>query len=73
MTVIEQISAAKHGNVAFSVYLNDGRRFRIPTGDFVSTHPSGKGITLVIYEGDDEETFIPVFAVSSVSLEENNV
>jgi hypothetical protein len=69
MTVLEQILAHKHANSPFSVYLNDGRRFRIPVGDFVSTHPSGKGTNIVIYSGEDEEHFIPVFSVSSVSLE----
>jgi hypothetical protein len=70
MTVLEQILAHKHGNSPFSVYLNDGRRFRIPVGDFVSTHPSGKGTNLIVYgAGEGEEHFIPVFAVSSVSLE----
>jgi hypothetical protein len=69
MTVIEQILALKLSNQPFNVYLNNGRRLWVASGDFVSTHPSGKGTNLIVYDGENREHFIPVFAVNLVSIE----
>jgi hypothetical protein len=69
MTITEQILAHKHANEVFTVHLNDGRRFLIPDGDYISTHPSGKGTNLIVYgQGEGEEHFIPLFAITSVSI-----
>lgn len=68
MTAIQQILEHKHSNEPFSIHLNDGRRFLIPHPDFVSVHPGGQGTSLIVYgQGPDEQHYIPVFAISSVS------
>jgi hypothetical protein len=69
MTVTEQILKYKHDNQPFTVHLSDGRRFLVPHADFVSTHPGGKGTNLIIYgTAENEEHFIPIFAVASISI-----
>lgn len=69
MTVIQQILKHKKAGETFSIHLNDGRRFLITHGDFVSTHPDGKGTNVIIYgHGEAEEHYVPVFAISSVSI-----
>jgi hypothetical protein len=68
MTAIEQILEYKKTNQPFSLHLSDGRRFLIEHGDFVSTHPDGKGTNVIVYgHGEAEEHYIPSFAISSVS------
>lgn len=69
MTVIEQILQYKQANQPFTVHLNDGRRFLITHGDFISTHPGGKGTNVIVYgQAENEEHFVPLFAISSVSI-----
>ena len=69
MTITEQVLEHKHANQAFTVHLSDGRRFLVTHGDFVSTHPGGKGTNLIVYgQGEAEEHFIPIFAVTSISI-----
>jgi hypothetical protein len=69
MTTTERILAHKHANQPFTLYLSDGRSFLIEHGDFVSVHPSGKGSSVIVYgKGDDEEHFIPVFAITDIAL-----
>ena len=68
MSTIERVLELKHANKPFWLYLSDGRSFEIPGGDWISTHPSGTSTNLTVYEGEDEEHFIPVFAITSVSI-----
>jgi hypothetical protein len=69
MTTIETILEHKLGNQPFWILLSDGRRYKIPQGDYVSVHPSGKGTAVTVYgPGEDEEHFVPVFAITSVSV-----
>jgi hypothetical protein len=71
MTIIEEILDHKHGNRPFTIYLSDGRKFRVSSGDYVSTNPSGKGTNIRVYgPGEDEEHLVPVFAITSVSVGE---
>ncbi len=57
--------------VPFTLHLSDGRSFRVEHGDFISTHPTGKGTNVVYGRGEAEEHSIPVFAITSVSLNAN--
>lgn len=69
MNLTEQILQHKRASYPFTLYLSDGRRFLIEHGDFVSTHPSGKGTNIIVYgHKEDEEHFIPIFAVTSISI-----
>jgi hypothetical protein len=73
MTTAERILGHKHSNRPFTVYLSDGRAFDVKTGEYVSLNPSGKGSNITVYgPGEDEEHFIPLFAVSSVSIKEDD-
>jgi hypothetical protein len=73
MNLIEQILAHKHASQPFTLHTNDGRRFRIDHSDFVSTHPGGKGTNVIVYgHAEGEEHFIPVFAISSISINPSN-
>jgi hypothetical protein len=70
MTIAERLLELKHSGQAFVVHLNDGRALRIRAGDYISLNPSGKGTNVTVYgDGEDEEHFIPIFAISSVSVE----
>jgi hypothetical protein len=69
MTITEQILQYKHSNQPFTIHLSDGRRFLVTHGDFVSTHPDGKGTNVIIYgHAESEEHFIPLFAITDVSI-----
>ena len=68
MTAVQQILEHKKAKQPFTIHLSDGRRFFIDHEDFVSVHPSGQGTSVLIYgHGPDEEHYIPVFAITSVS------
>jgi hypothetical protein len=70
MTIAERLLELKHSGQAFVVHLNDGRALRIRAGDYISLDPSGKGTNVTVYgDGEDEEHFIPVFAINRVSME----
>ncbi len=69
MTTTEQILEHKRANQPFSLHLSDGRSFRVEHGDFVSTHPDGKGTNVIVYgRSEAEEQFIPILAITSVSI-----
>jgi hypothetical protein len=71
MTTTERILEHKHANQPFAIQLSDGRKFYVTSGDYISLNPSGKGTNVIVYgPGEDEEHFIPVFAITSVSLNE---
>ncbi len=70
MTIAERLLELKHSGQPFVVHLNDGRALRIRAGDYISLNPSGKGTNVTVYGyGDDEEHFIPIFAISSLAVE----
>jgi hypothetical protein len=70
MTIAERLLELKPSAQPFVVHLNDGRALRIQAGDYISLNPSGKGTNVTVYgAGEDEEHFIPIFAISSVSVE----
>ena len=70
MSIAERLLELKHSGQPFVVHLNDGRALRIRAGDYISLNPSGKGTNVTVYgDGEDEERFIPIFAISSVSVE----
>jgi hypothetical protein len=70
MTIAERLLELKHSEQPFVVHLNDGRALRIRAGDYISLNPSGKGTNVTVYgDGEDEEHFILIFAISSVSVE----
>ena len=70
MTIAERLLELKHSGQPFVVHLNDGRALRIRTGDRISLNPSGKGANVTVCsDGEDEEHFIPIFAISSLSVE----
>ena len=70
MSIAERLLELKHSGQSFVVHLNDGRALKIRAGDYISLNPSGKGTNVTVYgEGEDEEHFIPIFAISSVSVE----
>jgi hypothetical protein len=70
MRIAERLLELKHSGRRFVVHLNDGHALRIPAGDYISLNPSGKGTNVTVYgDGEDEEHFIPIFAISGVSVE----
>jgi hypothetical protein len=70
MTIAQRLLELKHLGQPFVVHLSDGRALRIRAGDYISLNPSGKGTNVTVYgDGDDEELFIPIVAISSVSVE----
>ena len=73
MTTAERILEHNHSNRPFTVHLFDGRAYDVKNGDYVSLNPSGKGSNITAYgPGQDEEYFIALFAVSSVSIKEDD-
>jgi hypothetical protein len=70
MTTSEQILEYKQANRPFRIHLADGRYFLISSGDYISLNPSGQGTDVTVYgPGEDEQHFIPIFAITSVSSE----
>ena len=52
----------------FTVFLSDGRRFLLKDHHWISAHPSRKSNSIRIFgPGDEEEHFIPVSAITSLS------
>jgi hypothetical protein len=71
MTTAARILEHKHANQPFALHLSDGRELQVKAGDYVSLNPSGKGSNITVYgPGEDEEHFIPLFAITSISLKE---
>ena len=56
----------------FRLHLSDSSVLEVRGRDWISTHPSGRGTIVTVYgPGNDEEHWIPVFAITSVSTGEN--
>jgi hypothetical protein len=72
MTAIEHIRSLVAANQPFRLHLSDTRVLEVKGQDWISTHPSGQGTGLTVYgPGEDEERWIPVFAITSVSARGN--
>jgi hypothetical protein len=72
MTTMEKIRKFADANQRFRLHLSDARILEVKGRDWISTHPSGRGTILTVYgPGDDEEHWVPIFAITSVSLGEN--
>jgi hypothetical protein len=72
MTTVEKIREFADANQRFRLHLSDARILEVKGRDWISIHPSGRGTILTVYgPGDDEEHWMPIFAITSVSLGEN--
>jgi hypothetical protein len=72
MTIMEKIRDFAETGRPFKPHLSDSRVLEVRGRDCISTHPSGQGTILTVYgPGDDEEHWIPVFAITSISTGEN--
>jgi hypothetical protein len=68
MTIIEKVWEYIDSNEAFYVHLNDGRKYFVKDFHWIGSHPSRKGTNVTIYgPGEDEEHFVPVYAISSIT------
>jgi hypothetical protein len=72
MTLMEKIRDFAETGRPFKLHLSDSRVLEVKGRDWISTHPSGQGTIVTVYgPGNDEEHWIPVFAITSVSTGEN--
>jgi hypothetical protein len=63
----EEIWTYIDANEPFIVFLSDGRRFLVKDHHWISSHPSRKGTSIRVYgSADDEEHYIPIFAITSI-------
>ena len=68
---MEKIRSLAEANQPFRLHLSDTRTLEVKGRDWISTHPSGQGTILTVYgPGDDEEHWVPIFAITSVSVGE---
>jgi hypothetical protein len=68
MTTIEEIWTLIDADEPFTVHLSEGRSFYVKDHHWISAHPSRKSTSVRIFgPADEEEHFIPLFAVTSVS------
>jgi hypothetical protein len=72
MTTIDKIWEYIDANEPFTVHLSDGRKFLIKDMHWIGAHPSRKSSSVTIYgPGEEEEHFVPLFAVTSITRNEN--
>ena len=70
--MMEKIRDFAETDRPFRLHLSDSRVLEVPGRDWISTHPSGQGTIVTVYgPGNDEEHWIPVFAITSVSTGES--
>ena len=68
MTTIEEIWTYIDAGESFTVFLSDGRRFFVKDHHWISTHPSRKSSSIRVFgPANEEEHFIPISAITSVS------
>jgi hypothetical protein len=68
MTTIDKIWEYIDANEPFFIHLIDGRKFFIKDLHWISTHPSRQSAAITVYgPGEEEEHFVPVFAISSLT------
>jgi hypothetical protein len=69
---MEKIRDFSETDRPFRIHLSDSRVVEVRGRDCISTNPSGQGTIVTVYgPGNDEEHWIPVFAITSVSSGEN--
>jgi hypothetical protein len=69
---MEKIRSLADANHPFKLHLSDARILEVKGRDWISTHPSGQGTILTVYgPGADEEHWVPIFAITSISIGEN--
>jgi hypothetical protein len=72
MTIMEKIRDFAETDRPFRLHLSDSRVLEVRGWDWISTHPSGQGTIVTVYApGNDEEHWISVFAITSVSTGQN--
>ncbi|MBV8102866.1 MAG: hypothetical protein JOZ31_27315 [Verrucomicrobia bacterium] len=70
---MEKIREFAQANQPFRIHLADTRVLEIKGRDWISTHPSGQGTIVTVYgPGDDEEHWVPIRAITNVSVGEAN-
>jgi hypothetical protein len=68
MTIMEKIRDFAETDRPFRLHLLDFRVLEVRARDWISTHPSGQGTIVTVYEpSNDEEHWIPLFAITEVS------
>jgi hypothetical protein len=68
MTTIEKIWEYIDHDESFTIALSDGRKFLVKNRHWIGAHPSRKSSAVTVYgPGDEEEHFIPLLAITSVS------
>lgn len=53
--------------IPFTVYVADGREYRVSTPDHAHVYPSGRRVS--IYSDDDREIILPSLMVSGLALD----
>jgi len=73
MTAMEKIREFAGQNQPFRIHLADARVLEVKGRDWISTHPSGQGTIITVYgPGNDEEHWVSIRAITSVSIRETN-
>jgi hypothetical protein len=73
MMTIEKIWEYIDHDQPFTIHLSDGRRFFIENHHWIGAHPSRKSNAVTVYgPGEEEEHFIPLSAVTSVSRNDSD-
>jgi hypothetical protein len=68
MTTIDKLWEYVDNDEPFTVHLSDGRHFFIKDHHWIGAHPSRKSAVVTIYgPGEEEEHFVPLFAITSLS------
>jgi hypothetical protein len=72
MTIMKKIRDFDDTDRTFKLHMTESRVKEVRGREWNSTHPSGQGTIVTVYgPGNDEEHWIPVFAITSVSTGEN--
>jgi len=67
---IEQLRAAREANPfrPFTLYLADGRSWRVPHRDYLSMTPGGR--TVIVYQEGEAFSIIDLLLVTELAIEE---
>ena len=73
MTTIEKLWEYIEANEPFTIHLSDGRKFFVKDHHWIGAHPSRKSNAVTVYgPGNEEEHFIPLFAITSITLNDTS-
>ena len=66
---IEQLRATREANPfrPFTIYMADGRSYRVPHRDYVSMSPTGR--TVIVYEPDESHRILDLLLVTELLVE----